>query len=101
MYFVYNYAYMYTDTHTAHANMSMGEFKYSQIPTGNIHLSEVCLASVLTPFTQHPPPAMHILRVEFSKELSTDLVAFPVKSTAKLNLIFDGKMSIVEVTPLI
>lgn len=90
-----------TQTHTAHANISMEEFKYSQLPTHNIHLSKVCLASVLTPFTHHLLLAMHVLQEEFSKELSTDLVAFPVKSTAKFNLIFDGKMSIFEVMPLI
>lgn len=36
-----------------------------------------------------------------SEELSTDLITLPVKLTAKLNLILDGKMSIFEVTPLI
>lgn len=101
IYFLYNSAYVYTDTHTAHANMGMQDFKYSQLPTRSIHLSEVCLASVLTPFTHHLLRATHVLQVEFSKELSTDLVAFPLKSTAKLNLIFDGKMSIFEVMPLI
>jgi len=44
---------------------------------------------------------MHGLRAELAEQPSTDLVASPVKSTAKLHLIFDGKMSIFEVMPLI
>lgn len=81
-----------------HRHAAHEEFKHSQLLTHNIHFSH--FSHWFYPCKFYPTPVLypHPPRGVW---LSPDLVAFPVKSTAKLNLIFDAKMSTFEVIPLI